>query len=82
MAQVRVRRRNTRKASIEVEADRRVSKTDMSALFRLFLGYRAEKKVTTRNSPANPLAVFQPEMQPIVAVVLQTLGRTVVGDNS
>lgn len=45
----------------------RISKTDTSALFRPFLGYRAEKKVTTRNSPANPLVVSQPEMQPLLS---------------
>jgi len=40
----------------ERAARRRTSKTDTSAVFRLFLGYRPEKKVTAWNSPANPLA--------------------------
>lgn len=48
-----------------------------SALFRLFLGYRAEKKVTTRNSLANPLAVSQPgDSTDRCRRIAKALGRT------
>ena len=67
-----------KKAPISREADRSISKTDMSTVFRLFLGYRVEKKVTTRNSPANPLADPLPTGDSTdIAVALQTHNRTV-----